>query len=600
MGTKVEVLPFKEYSSTLKRYSNSNQLQSHQYKDIIESEMGQAVYQRAFPTFGEAALGPLNANVPVYNQQYNVKIEDKNVNVYKQFWQYKQNGGTIFTDWNSAGVSNIKQDLSVKDLPLYRNPNLQDSTLILSNTNNVRNNLQNYGKEYLTTTNMLNAEAFSNGVSYETGGSSPKRTSTNNELQRIIHGNFGNKEDGDLYSRQIKQLRVDLPANYANNNLSSWQYINPAFIIPNRSLKVFHEKLKYGIFDLESMKYVGDSCLTKNYNFIPQGFDNPIDVYNDKDEYPPLSNINYYNNNSSQYMNSNQNPYASNAPAGTNLYCSANTNYVAMPRNHSPNTKDLDTSIQVSPGNNSLTLGTVMSPRLKEFINKELFEFNKMIVLICLYNQNFTDPKFMDLKRQIAFNYPNIFRKKINGKTLYEDYTQLTNESSKYQWTFNKQRNFSAIHQINPEVEHFINHLSIFKFGGNNLNNPGINGLVRLRELHPDDIPVEDPGIFLLLPTMMSEDLFEVRENVDKTFAAPGIESEINNNNNSCITPGASYDLNMANCCFRGKANEWQQSKNVPNFVPNMFNDANNYNNDIYNLINPGCGTNPYDAPNTF
>ena len=163
MSTETEFLPFKEYKSTLSRYSDNNQLQANEYKSILESELGQAFYQREFDTIEKAALGPLNSNLPRLKDTFDIKVKDKNVNVFKEFWQYKQPGATIFTDWNSAGVAAIKEDMSVRDLPLFGH--IQDPTLVLSNTNNVRNNFQNYGKEYLTTTNMLNAEAFSNGVS---------------------------------------------------------------------------------------------------------------------------------------------------------------------------------------------------------------------------------------------------------------------------------------------------------------------------------------------------------------------------------------------------------------------------------------------------
>ena len=37
-----------------------------------------------------------------------------------------------------------------------------------------------------------------------------------------------------------------------------------------------------------------------------------------------------------------------------------------------------------------------------------------------------------------------------------------------------------------------------------------------------------------------------------------------------------------------------------PNFVPNMFNDPNNYNNHKFNLSNPYASVNPYDAPRNF
>lgn len=615
MSTENNFLPFKEYLSTLPRYSNSDQLQANQYKSILESELNQAFYQREFPTIGDAALGPLNANIPRYNDKYNIKVENENVNVYKEFWQYKQPGSTIFTDWNSAGVSAVKEDMSVRDLKLHGK--IHDPALVLSNTNNIRNNLQNYSKEYLTTTNMLNSEAFANGVSYESGDTSPYRTGTRYEMEQIEHGNFSNKEDGDLYSRQIKQLRVDNPINYANNNISSWNYINPICLIPNKNMNVFHEQLKYGVFDLDSMKLIGEPCLTKNFNMIPLGYDNPVDVYNDRNNYPPIDNINYYKRGSDHYMKNGEmrddgTVYHS---SGSNLYCSANTNYVTMPKNNTPRLEGLDTSFQVYPGNNSVTLGTVMSPKLKNFIQNDLFKFNRLLVVMQIYSQEIsniarenpgTPMNYLDksqLMQNIEKMYPYLFKSYDNQSwnINYNEYINLS-ESQKYKWIFNMQRNFESINQGNPELEVFINHLSIFKFGGDNINDPNEKGKVRLRELDDDDIEIDEPGCFLLLPTMLSEDLFSVREEIPKQFA--GNIPEIHNNMNNCITSGANFETNATNCAFRGKASMWQQKPEAglanPNFVPKMFNDPHNYNNDISNLVNPYAGINNYNAPVNF
>ena len=625
MSNQILNLPFKEYSSTLSRYSDNDQLQQKQYKAILESELGQAFYQREFSTIDDAALGPLNANLPVYNEKKNVRIADKNVDVYKTFWQYKQPGGTIFTDWNSAGLAAIKEDMAVKDLPLYNS--IQDPALVLSNTNNVRNNLLNYGKEYLTTTNMLNAEAFDNGVSYESG-TSPYRTGTRYEMDQIIHGNFGEgKEDGDLYARQIKELRVDNPINYANNSISSWQYANYAFVIPNENMEIFHQQLKFGIFDLDSLKLTGQSCLTKNFHMTPQGFNSAVDTLNDQGNFPPVSNPDYYTP-GINYFNNTQDPRAPNAPSGTNLYCSANTNYVTMPKNNLPKLKGLDTSFQVSPGNNSITLGVVMSPNMKNFIQNDLFEFNKSLIVMQIYEQeinnarNFPGTPVPQIVRDIERKYSHLFNK--NNDINFEYYSQLS-EENKYTWVFNQQRNFLSIYQGHPELEIFIKHLSIFKFGGNNVNKPTEKGLVRLRELSKTDIPIEEPGCFLLLPTMLSEDLFPVRQELPNKYPNnfTGNVSEINerikdeavkkamkNNTpinytpivnherNECITTD-NYELNATNCAFRDRSEKWIQKPN-PNFVPNMFNDANNLNNDIDNLYNKYGGANPYNAPLGF
>ena len=178
---------------------------------------------------------------------------------------------------------------------------------------------------------------------------------------------FKNSEDGDLYSRQVSELRVDLPINYANTSMSSWMYINPAYIIPEPSIKILHESLKFGIFDLTSIKLTGSSCLTPNFGITPQGYNGPVDVLNDDSQFPPLENPDYYDKNKYYYKKHGM---------GENMYCSANTNYVAMPKNHSKTVKGLDTSFQVSVGNNSLSIGVVMSPNLKSFIINELYNFN--------------------------------------------------------------------------------------------------------------------------------------------------------------------------------------------------------------------------------
>jgi hypothetical protein len=640
MSRHKETLPFKEYASSLTRYSDADQVQAKQYKSILESELGQAFYQRRFPTIGDAALGPLNPNLPKKLSQYEVRVEDKPVNVYKTFWQFKQPAGSIFTDWNSAGVSAVKEDMSVKNLPL--NGTIQNPTLVLSNTNNIRNNFQNYGKEYLTTTNMLNAEAFANGVSFESGNTSPYRTGTTYEAEQILHGNFGEgNEDGDLYARQINPLRVDNPINLANVNISSWTYINPAFIVPskNSKLQVFHEKLKYGLFELDSMKLTGKSCLTEEFGMIPQGFHKPVDVYNDTDEYPPVSNIEYYNK-GQYHFNKDTEPYGPHAPPGTNMYCSANTNYVVMPRNYSPNLKEpngkaLDTSIQVSPGNNSLTLGAVMSPRLKEFIQEELYELNRDLVAMQIYNQSkkqyeiqlatwarnhpgtplseYKSPAkhymtviktkcpdlFKPMKMHHRFHHHHHHKLPKNISTI--DYYNNIGGKAKYTFIFNQQRNYGSLNQDHPELEIFIDHLSIFKFGGNHANHPEINGKVRIRELFKGhDIEIDKPGVFLLLPTMLSEDLFSVRENIPSKWAS---KTPINNVRNDCIT-GSDYSENATNCAFRDKAGKWQQKPEPgdtgANYVPNMFNDPNNLNNDIYNLYNFHAGTNMYNAPASF
>lgn len=624
MSNPTVELPFKEYPSTLARYSNSDQLQAHQYKSIIESTLGEAVYERQHPMSGGAMMSELNANVPITNKSKIIFVDNnknKPVNVYEKFWQYKTPAGQIFTDWTSAGVANLNTDLSVKDMPLHGH--IQDSNLVLSNTNNVRNNLQRYGKEYLTSTNLLNSIAFKNGVSYESGNMSVFRTGTRTELEEIEHSSFGGKENGDLMSRQINQLDVDVPITYANNTRSYWAYINCAFIRPNNNpkLKVHHLKQKFGVFDLDSMKLTGISCLTKDFNVIPKGMKEQTDVYNDDYQLPPVSNPGYYSGINRGRKDG----------SGSNMYCSANTNYVTMPKNHLYG--DLDTSFQVMPGNNSLTLGTVMSPKLKDFIQNELFNFNRSIVLMQIYKQYESLLGSDDVTKKLRNTYPAIFKhnkyvNNLNRRVPMYDYFMQLSEDQKYKFIFNHQRDLSRINVGHPELEIFINHLSIFKFGGNDVNAPSEVGKVLLREInhildlhHDQEIEIYSPGCFLLLPTMMSEDVFGVRENIPGEFS--GSVNQINramkdlvrqehedgydnaryepieNNPNECITDPGNYALNASNCAFRDSTGKWIQRPN-PNYIPNMFNDPNNYNNDIYNLKNPYAGANPYDAPTTF
>lgn len=624
MSTRTAFLPFKEYPSTLARYSNSDQLQAHQYKQILESELGQNFYQHEFPTMNEFAQGRGNANIPVTSNSSTVIVDNKPINVYQQFWQYKQNGGTIFTDWNSAGVANLNTDISISEMPLHGE--IEDPTLVLSNTNNVRNNLQRYGKEYLTTTNLLNSIAFKNGVSFESGNLSPKRSGSRVETEMIEHSNFANREDGDLYSRQIKQLDVSLPIEYANNTRSHWVYANFAFIRPNKRLKVFHLQQKYGIFDLDSIKMVGESCLTSNFNITPKGMEYPVDVLSDDMNFPPVSNPSFYSGVRRGQVEG----------VGSNMYCSANTNFVTMPKNSAY--PDLDTSFQVMPGTNSITLGTVMSPKLREFVQGQLFDFNRKIVVMQIYSQ-YKDLLGSDnVLSRLENKYPEIFQQPFlpakpgrRNVTMFEYYSDLS-EGDKYKFVFNYQRNFAQTHLMHPEVETFINHLSIMKFSGNNVNNPGVKGSVLLRELNTilgkrmdDSIEIDSPGVFLLLPTMLSQDVFGVRKNIPEQFS--GTIPEINNqmamsardtnstftpiidhgkrnrtDPNECITHTDpwNYELNATNCAFRDSAGRWIQ-KEHPNFVPNMFNDPNNYNNDIDNTgDNPYAGANPYNAPTSF
>ena len=350
------------------------------------------------------------------------------------------------------------------------------------------------------------------------------------------------------------------------------------------------------------MKLIGTSCLTANFGMMPQGFDHPVDVVNDNTNYPPLSNSNYY-----------EEKHPRKEGNGSNLYCSENTNFVAMPINHAPRFKNLDSSFQVSPGNNSITLGNVMSTTLKNFINNSLFTFNRALIVMYLYHQEVKILKIeypnihidklpkTHLMKKIEKKYPDLFlRHRINDMNInYHDYLR---EPNKYTYIFNQQRNFAASAQGYPELEIFVNHLSIFKFGGDHIKDPMVHGKVRLIEFEHNDIPIRGQGCLLLLPTMLSEDLFAVRQNIPSEYNK--ITKTFDHVSNNCISPDANYQENATNCAFRGKASMWQQKpkpgESNPNFVPNMFNDPNNLNNDIYNLYNFSSGVNPYDAPASF
>jgi hypothetical protein len=607
-------LPFTEYSSTLSNYSDSDQLQAKQYKSIIESELGQAVYERQYPSFGAAADGPLNPNIPRMNSSTKVIIGDKPVDVYKEFWQYKQHAGAIFTDWRSAGAQNVSEDIAVSEMPLYGN--IRDPTLVLSNTNNVRNNLQNYGKQFITTTNMLNTEAFINGVSYESGNISPQRSGTKTDMQLITHGNFKNKEDGDLYSREKNRLRVDLPINYANTTDSYWGYINVAYITPNANpyIEVFHEKLKHGTFNLDAIKLTGESCLNKSFNMIPDGFSTPQDVLNDDYQFPPLSNPNYYNKGVDHLKKTG---------TGSGLYCSANTNYVAMPKNYNNKFKGLDTSINVSPGNNSLTLGAVMSSHLKNFIQNDLYNFNKALIAMHMYHQelNHHSKESDQIVNNIKKMMPSLFKQDMQESFMQLNYYKyMKSESHKYETIFNIQRNLSELYKNYPEVQEFIINLSIFKFGGHSENHPKEFGFANVmsNELNQTAYEIKGDGCFLLLPTLLTEELFLVRDELPKTFS--GTVNDINkkqhydihNNKNNCITGYNKQDYlnNATQCGVRDVAGKWQQvneqgefapgSVGLANVVPHMFNNPNNLNNDIYNLTNPGLTMNKYGASPHF
>ena len=539
---------FKEYNTYLSHYSKPNKLQSAEFKEIIESKTPDAILNMTYSNLEEASEGKLNPNVPVYKKSDTIYVNGKPVKAFKQFWQYKQNAGSIFTDYTSSGVSNNYQDISVRNLPL-QTMGLNEATpsLVLSNSNNVRNNLQNYAKTYLTTTNLLNSEAFHNGLNYSQA-SSPYRTGGMSEIDTIQHGNYGDKTLGDEYSRNIEQMRVDLPSNFAQTLMTTWQTINPICIKPNLNPNLTEaQKMQYGTFNLDALLYIGNPCLTKDFNIIPSGYDKPVDVFNEDADYPPINNINYYVKGKD---------YMKKEGVSGGLFCSANSNYISVPINYKyPN---LDTSINFSPGNNSIPLGMIMQPILKEFINNDLYNINRLQVLKSLYSQYKNNPEAI---KQLQMKYKNIDPDIVK----YSSYT----ENEKYAHILDHQKKLHEKHHEHPQTKYFITSLSIVKLGGSG----NTNAYVLLDSIQ---YIISDPGVFLLLPSMLSEDLFDIKKDTMS----------------NCT--GSSEELRGVNCCFKGPPEAWTPNSE---FYPSY--DLNN-GNSLANMVNPGCGVNPYNAPNTF
>ena len=122
-----------------------------------------------------------------------------------------------------------------------------------------------------------------------------------------------------------------------------------------------------------------------------------------------------------------------------------------------------------------------MSPKLKDFIQNDLFKFNEALVVMQIYSQEIKNElkdfarenpgtplsKFprSNMMSKIEKYYPHIFSKNATNKmNINFNYFMGLEEGSKYTWIFNMQRNFAAINQGHPELEAFINHLSIFKW----------------------------------------------------------------------------------------------------------------------------------------
>jgi len=566
-------VPFKNYSSTLRKYSDDNQELASNYDDIIQSQTRECYYSKKYNTVDEASSCRLNPNIPVYDKKELIFVDNKPINVYKQFWQYKQHAGSIFTDWGSAGTRAVKEDISIRNLPLKSAGGVISPELTLGNTNNVRNSLQNYGKQYLLTTNLLNAQAFKNGISYD-GNTSPYRGRGDLiEMNEIEHSNFENSENGDFMARMKNKLRVDLPPNYSNNVLTTWQFINPIGIKPkpvtdqlidysgnvvDRKLE-FYDRLKFGTFNLNVLKLIGSSCFTENAGIIPTYKNNAVSVYADDNSYPPLSCKNYYEN----FSNDNS---ADCEYIGDGLYCSKNANYCAMPKNYY--FPDLDTSFDIAPdGSNSLTIGAIMSPALRHFINNDLYNLNLLLILRKLIQQE-NDQQTLQLLNEQHNNVSKLFNLSITS----DDYNNLE-ETKKYTHLFRMQSYFHQKYHSSPTVVMFIASLNIYKFGGNEPNFVNVKATVIYNDIQNDTKinQIETPGLFLVLPSMLYEDVFVLGKD----------------------TTG-SCSIKDNDCCFKGPAGAFTDDHQYTH----VKNDGKV--NNLDNMVNSKCGANPYDAPDTF
>ena len=142
-------------------------------------------------------------------------------------------------------------------------------------------------------------------------------------------------------------------------------------------------------------------------------------------------------------------------------------------------------------------LGMIMSPALRKFINKDLYEFNRLQVLRSLRAQHENNkPKLNNLLQ----TFPELKNDKL-------DYMNF-NEDEKYNYIYNQQRSYHDLYHNDPQASKFVIGLIIFKFGGTNPNT-NISPSVLL-----DGVSYEltDPrGLFLLLPSMLSEDIFDIK-----------------------------------------------------------------------------------------
>ena len=138
--------------------------------------------------------------------------------------------GYHFTDFSSAGINNIKEDLAVSKLNDERNDEL-------SNNNLIRNLMQKNGLKYINTVNELNK------ISYDYDKVVPQRSNSRLNINQI--NNYDEK--GNKFTLQLNQMRYDVPINY-QTSVTSIQFVNPAYIIN-------------GELNLELMKKTFDHCL---------------------------------------------------------------------------------------------------------------------------------------------------------------------------------------------------------------------------------------------------------------------------------------------------------------------------------------------------
>ena len=77
---------------------------------------------------------------------------------------YNQPAGTIFTNWESAGLYGVKHNTIISNYPLTSANNLKSFEIIHNNNNNVRNNFQNHSEKFLENFPLLNNLSLTDGA----------------------------------------------------------------------------------------------------------------------------------------------------------------------------------------------------------------------------------------------------------------------------------------------------------------------------------------------------------------------------------------------------------------------------------------------------